>query len=93
MAHEAITTEEAMTLMRRGALLIDVRTRDEFEEAHIPGALNLPLYEMLDGVQTAATKPDQTIIIYCETGRRSRSAAQALTYIGYTDVRVWQEFM
>ena len=93
MTYKTITAKEAVALMAGddSALLIDVRTRDEFDEAHIFGAINFPLYELLERVTCASVQFCQAIIIYCETGQRSRSAAMALACIGYTNVLLWQD--
>ena len=87
MTYLTITSDEALAMLARGhVLLIDVRTPDEFEESHIPGAINLPLYELLELIEEIVPELDQHIVIYCQTGRRSQSAAQALVYVGYTAV-------
>ncbi|WP_066688398.1 rhodanese-like domain-containing protein [Christensenella intestinihominis] len=69
----------------QGAVLLDVRTEEEYFKAHIPGSLNIPL----DELQTAVNKiPDKNtpVFVYCLSGSRSRQAEQVLRNMGYTDL-------
>lgn len=67
-------------------ILIDVRRLDEFEEGHIPGAINIPNESI--GTEEIAELPDknQTIYVYCRSGNRSKQASQKLVELGYTNV-------
>ena len=84
-----ITAEEAKEIMdtQTGYVILDVRTQEEFDEAHIPGAVLIPDYEISDRAEDVLTDKGQTILVYCRSGRRSKNAAQALAVLGYTDVR------
>ena len=86
--YQQITQEEARRMMAslEDCILLDVRRQDEFDEGHIPGALCLPNEEI--GTQPPALLPDreQTILIYCRSGRRSKEAAQKLADLGYSRV-------
>ena len=62
-----------------GALLVDVRERDEFKAGHIPGAINQPLSTI---GQTTLPK-DKPLFLYCLRGTRSRQAAGILKSMGY----------
>jgi len=86
--YQVITADDALNMIARDRdiLLIDVRMPDEYSELHITGALNLPLFDLLKNIESYAPDLNHTIIAYCETGRRSRCAAQALIYFGYTRV-------
>ena len=86
--YTTISPGEALILIAHNAnvVIIDVRTRDEFSEAHIPGALNLPLYEMLELLESYVIPLSQPIVVHCQSGQRSKIAAQALAYVGYTNV-------
>lgn len=66
-----------------GSALLDVREEDEFQNGHIPGALNVPLSRL------GEVLPDKnaSIFVYCLWGTRSRRAAQILKSMGYTSVR------
>ena len=78
---------EARALAQAGATLLDVRTEDEFRHGTIKGALNLPLY--LLRARAASLDPKHRYIAYCDTGKRSTTAAFLLTQRGF-DVCVLQ---
>ena len=70
-----------------GHFLLDVRTEDEFAEARIPGAINIPLDELqgrADEVEDAAG--GNPVVIVCRTGQRSMMGAQILRYAGVDDL-------
>ena len=69
-----------------GHLLVDVRTREEFEEKHIPGAILLPVEDIEDGKLERLPDKSQIILIYCRTGRRAKDAAEYLAKKGYTNI-------
>ena len=69
-----------------GAVLLDVRTPQEYREGHIPGSKNVPL-QTLDKVRAVAENKDTELCVYCYSGARSRQAAAALGQMGYTNVR------
>lgn len=84
-----ITAEEAKEIMDSTGdyILLDVREQDEFAEGHIEGAILIP-YESIDArAESELPDKEQTILVYCRSGRRSAIAAQALVNLGYTDVR------
>ena len=68
------------------ALLLDVRTPQEYSEGHIPLSLNIPLYEMhrLEEERVGKYTP---VFLYCRSGARSRVAAQMLRNMGYVNAR------
>ena len=68
-----------------GAILLDVRTPQEYREGHIPGSQNVPL-QTIDNVRTAAEKKDTPLYVYCHSGGRSRQAVQRLWQMGYSNV-------
>ncbi len=84
-----ITADEAKSLMDGDgdAVILDVRTQEEFDEGHIEGALLLPDTEVADKAQDVLPDKDATILVYCRSGRRSALAADELVQLGYTDVR------
>lgn len=83
-----ISQEDAMAQMVDGEdyILLDVRTQAEYAEGHIPGAICLPNETI--GSEPPAELPDreQTILVYCRSGRRSAEAAQKLANMGYVNV-------
>ena len=67
-------------------IILDVRTQEEFDEGHIPGAVLIPDYEIQQRAEKELTDKNQLILVYCRSGRRSKLAAQALADMGYTNV-------
>ena len=67
------------------AVLLDVRTPDEYREGHIPGSVNVPL-QSIDQVIAVVKNKNIPLFIYCHSGSRSRQAAGMLQRMGYTKV-------
>jgi len=85
--NEAITPE---TLARRAGepdppLLVDVRTLEEFEIAHLPNAQWIPGEELADRAAEIASASE--VVVYCKSGGRSSRAARLLRELGFTRVR------
>lgn len=71
-------------LQKQGALIIDVRSTQEYEEVHIQGAISIPVYEM---ERSKYNWPkDKIIVVYCTNGGRSKRAQNYLRNQGYTNV-------
>ena len=69
-----------------GAVLLDVRTREEYADGHIDGSRNLPLDE-IDAVLKAIPNRDTPLFVHCRSGARSGQAAAYLKKMGYRNVR------
>lgn len=69
----------------RGAILLDVRTSQEYQSGHIPGSTNIPL-QTIDKISSVAKDKAVPLYVYCHSGARSRQAAGALQRMGYTNV-------
>jgi rhodanese-related sulfurtransferase len=86
---ERITPAKAKELLaaNQSAILLDVRTKDEFTTGHIEGAILLP-YDEITATMALKTIPskDTTVVVYCRSGRRSAIAAAALVQLGYAKV-------
>lgn len=67
------------------AVLVDVRGREEYKTAHVPGSLNIPLDELASRL---ADLPNATLYLMCGSGKRSGQAARTLTDRGYTVLNV-----
>jgi rhodanese-related sulfurtransferase len=65
-------------------LLLDVRTPQEFNGGHIAGAVNIPLQSLPQRINELPQ--DRSIVLYCRSGNRSRTAANMLAGAGYSDV-------
>ena len=68
------------------AVLLDVRTPQEYGEGHIPGSKNVPL-QAIDKVMSIAENKDTALFVYCYSGARSRQATVMLQHMGYTNVQ------
>ncbi len=65
---------------------IDVRTPEEYEFSHIPGAVNIPLDVISSKAAESFDSKDAMIVVYCRSGARSRVASKELVSLGYTKV-------
>ena len=84
-----ITAEEAKQIMdsEEDYIILDVRTREEYDEGHIPGATQISHEEIAEKAEDVLTDKDQMILVYCRSGRRSKIAAEALVELGYTNIK------
>ena len=83
------TREEATEIYERtNALLIDVRTPEEYRENHIEGAVNIPVYE-IDNIKNEIIDPNKVILVYCKTGKRNKIVKQILIQNGYKNVHTF----
>lgn len=81
-----IDQQQLEKLVEQGAILVDVRSPQEFEEGHLEKAISLPEYEIRKRVKQILPDPSQTIIVYCSTGHRGQRARQILNGLGYKQV-------
>ncbi len=74
-------------IINNGAMLIDVRTEEEYNVGHIDGAILLPL-DTIDEESVAQIIEDQKdpVIVYCKSGNRSHQAWEKLQELGYQEV-------
>ena len=84
-----ITAEEAKEIMdsEEGYIILDVRTQEEYDQGHIPGAIVISHEELAEKSEDVLTDKDQLILVYCRSGRRSKIAAEALVELGYTNIK------
>lgn len=82
-----LTPEEAKTRLEENtdAILLDVRTQEEYDGGHIPGAVCFPNEDIQPELPLPFEK-DAEILVYCRSGRRSAQAAGKLAEMGYTNV-------
>ena len=82
-----ITPQAALEMMENeDVVVLDVRSAEEFEEGHIPGAVLLPYSEVRENAPNVISDKAQIILVYCRSGRRSEIAARTLIDLGYTRV-------
>ena len=84
-----ITAEEAKRIMdtEEGYIILDVRTQEEYDQGHIPGAIVISYEEIKEKAEGALPDKNQLILVYCRSGRRSKIAAEALVELGYTNIK------
>lgn len=78
---------EVMETLRgpQRAQLVDVRSKGEYAQGHLPGAKLIPVGDLR--ARANSLHPDQPVILYCLSGARSASAARYLATLGFSDVR------
>lgn len=81
-----ITMEQIEELEKQGAIIIDVRSPQEFEEGHLRNAICIPDYEIMQKIEEVVPDKEQTIIVYCSSGYRSKKIQKKLENRGYTKV-------
>lgn len=81
-----VSGQEARALVKKGALLLDVRTPKEFADKHLDGALNIPHDELPSRLEALKDKKNADIVVYCHSGRRSALAVKTLREAGFTKV-------
>lgn len=68
------------------AILLDVRSKQEYEEGHLSGSVPLCLYDICKQVNQVLPNKEQIIITYCSSGNRSKEAQEMLEAMGYENV-------
>ena len=81
-----IAYDELLGKVKAGAILIDVRTRQEFNEGHLDGAILIPYYEISRKINKTVYDKQQEIILYCKNGGRSLKAYETLEKMGYLNI-------
>lgn len=80
------TLKDVVECRNAGGVIIDVRTKGEYNSGHIPGAVNIPINDLEDA-KDSIKKKDTPICVYCLSGVRSTAAAKKLENMGYTNVK------
>lgn len=87
-SYQQITQEEAKEMMdSQEVIILDVREQDEYDSGRIPGAVLLPV-GTIDEDTAAEVIPgkDSTVLVYCRSGNRSKTASSTLAELGYTNI-------
>lgn len=80
---QRITAKEASELIQqKGARIVDVRTKVEWDAGHFPSAIHIPTSEIEKMAPKKLDRTD-TIVVYCNTGTRARNAAILLKELGF----------
>ena len=69
---------------KKGMMLLDVRTDEEYKKGHIPGAVHVPLADIGDKIKKL--KKDKELVVYCQSGNRSIWAIKRLMGMGYKNL-------
>lgn len=82
-----VTYKKLQDILRKdeNAILLDVRSKQEFKEGHLENAINIPLYNLEEQMDCLPDK-DSTIIVYCATGHRSKQAKEKLEKLNYQNI-------
>lgn len=83
-SYQNVGPEELYRALEAGAVVVDVRTPEEFAQGHVPGALNLPVEAIASWADRVPK--DKPVYLYCRSGNRSRQAAEYLKKKGYTNL-------
>ncbi|NBD37195.1 MAG: rhodanese-like domain-containing protein [Verrucomicrobia bacterium] len=81
-----LKVSKASRLLARGAHLVDVRSRREFREHRIPGAVNCPVGEVGREVRKELGETEKPLVLFCQSGVRSAAAVRRLRQLGYGEV-------
>lgn len=81
-----INKEQLEKMVENGAILVDVRSEQEYNEGHLENAILLPEYEIKSKAEEILTDKLQTIIVYCSSGYRSEKAKKKLEKLGYQKI-------
>ncbi len=72
--------------MKDGAVLLDVRTPEEYKDGYLEGAILIPLAELESKIAGKVPVKNTPVYIYCRSGRRAGTAVEKLKNMGYTDL-------
>ena len=88
MKYRQISQEEAKKIMNEedNYVILDVRTREEYNSGHIPDAICIPVETITADTLRELPDKNQKILVYCRSGNRSKQAADRLAKAGYTNV-------
>jgi len=85
-AGEQSPEQRAWRLIDDGALLIDVRSRKEYEAGHLNNSINIEHDEVEQLAKTIGEDKDRDVVVYCRSGRRSGKAKNSLEEYGYKNI-------
>nr|WP_317378636.1 rhodanese-like domain-containing protein [uncultured Faecalimonas sp.] len=86
--YRQISSGEAAAMMETedNYIILDVRTSEEYQEGHIPNAINIPNETIQSEKLAELPDKEQLIFVYCRSGNRSKQASQKLADAGYTNI-------
>lgn len=78
--------KQAWPIIEKGALVIDVRAPEKFDEAHVEGAINIPWEDTDEIIAAIGSDKQRQVVLYCRTGNTAGKAKTALEQAGYTNI-------
>ena len=81
-----ISQQELLDADANNLVIVDVRTPEEFQQGHVPNAINVPLSEIIDNPAILLSSKAKPIVLYCRSGYRAGKAAEALQKDGYQNL-------
>ncbi len=78
--------KQAWPMIENGALLIDVRTKEEFDAGHIDGSINIPYQETRALMDAIGADKQRPVVVYCRSGHRAGKAKASLNSKGYSNI-------
>jgi rhodanese-related sulfurtransferase len=85
-AASAVSPSEAVRLMNDGAVMLDIRSTNQFKDGHVSGARNIPGDQIADGAAPVQKLKDKVVITCCDSGVTSGAAARKLAQLGFKQV-------
>src|SRR5262245_49114026 len=85
-ALQSVSPAEGKAKVKAGALLLDVRTPDEYKKGHVEGALNIPHNQIAQRLSELGPDKSRAIVTYCQAGRRAEIAQKTLADNGFVNV-------
>lgn len=82
----AVGAQDVVRLMNQGALLLDVRSAEDFAAGHIRGARSMPAEQLASGADSLKRYKDKPVVVYCEQGSSASGAMRELAQLGFSQV-------
>lgn len=80
-----VPEQDVLKHMKQGALVIDVRSPEEFNSGHLPEAINIPVDQIETALPQRVKDRNQTLLLHCASGMRSGVAQKKLVSLGYVN--------
>lgn len=83
-----ITADDLLSKLQsdKSVVVLDVRTLDEYNEGHVPSAINIPYDDIEDEIAAKISNKAQQIVVYCRSGYRASKAEATLEELGYRNI-------
>jgi len=82
-----ISQQELLEANPNSIVVVDVRTSEEYQQEHVPNAINIPLSNIIDNPAVLTFSREKPIVLYCRSGYRAGKAAEALQKHGYQNLQ------